>query len=197
MSRAESESPRTGAPSWDALYAIAESQAGYFTTAQAAEAGYSPQLLYKHLGAGRLRRARRGIYRLVHFPTSDREYLVDCWLWTQRAGAYSHETALSLHGLCDELPKRARLLVPESWRGRRLQVPEGLALRYGLVDEVDRGWLGPIPLTRPARTIRDLVAAHFPPERIELALVQARSRGLVTLGEFEQLGARLHRSLND
>ncbi len=197
MSRAVSESPRTGAPSWDALYAFAESQAGYFTTAQGAEAGYSPQLLYKHLRAGRMRRARRGIYRLVHFPTSDREYLVEHWLWAQRAGVYSHETALFLHDLCDKLPKRACLLVPESWRARRLRVPEGLALRYGLIDEIERGWLGPIPLTRPARTIRDLVDARFSPARIEFALAQARSRGLVTPGEFEQLGARLHRSLND
>ncbi len=191
-----SESPRTGAPNWDALYAIAESQAGYFTTAQGAEAGYSPQLLYKHLEAGRLRRARRGIYRLVHLPTTDREYLVEYWLWAQRAGVYSHETALFLHDLCDNLPKGACLMVPESWRARRLRVPEGLALRYGQVDTAEHGWLGPVPFTKPARTIRDLIDAHFPPEQIELALAEARYRGLVTQDEVEQLESRLRGSQN-
>lgn len=85
--------PETTSPSWDALYATAELQAGYFTTAQGAEAGYSPQLLYKHLEAGRIRRARRGVYRLVHFPMSDDEHLVECWLWAEQAGVFSHETA--------------------------------------------------------------------------------------------------------
>lgn len=93
--------PDAKSPSWDALYATAELQAGYFTTAQGADAGYSPQLLYKHLKAGRIRRAHRGIYRLVHFPTSDEEHLVECWLWAEQAGVFSHETALFCHDLSD------------------------------------------------------------------------------------------------
>lgn len=96
--------PDATSPSWDALYATTELQAGYFTTAQGAEAGYSPQLLYKHLEAGRIRRVRRGIYRLVHFPMSDEEHLAECWLWAEQAGVFSHETALSYHDIFDILP---------------------------------------------------------------------------------------------
>ena len=55
-------------PDWDQLYETAGSQEGHFTTKQAEDAGYSPQLLAKHLRAGRIARVRRGIYRLVHFP---------------------------------------------------------------------------------------------------------------------------------
>jgi predicted transcriptional regulator of viral defense system len=186
--------PDNTSPSWDALYATAELQAGYFTTTQGAEAGYSPQLLYKHLKAGRVRRVRRGIYRLVHFPMSDEEHLVECWLWAEQAGVFSHETALFYHDLSDVLPKQVYLTVPEAWRGRRLRVPEGLVLRYGHVAEAERTWLGPVPITKPARAIRDVIDTHLSSEHIERALAEARHRGLVGREEAAQLEARLRES---
>ena len=182
---------KTASPSWDALYATAELQAGYFTTAQGAEAGYSPQLLYKHLKAGRIRRVRRGIYRLVHFPMSDEEHLVDCWLWAEQAGVFSHETALFYHDLSDVLPNHVYLTVPEAWRGRRLRVPKGLVLRYGHVPDTERTWLGPVPLTKPARAIRDVINTHLSPEHIERAIGDARHRSLIFGDEADQLKARL------
>jgi hypothetical protein len=48
-------------PAWQALYDIAASQEGLFTTRQAAAAGYSPPLLAHHQKAGRIARVRRGI----------------------------------------------------------------------------------------------------------------------------------------
>jgi hypothetical protein len=54
----------TRKPGWNRLYECAAAQEGHFTTAQAAEAGYSPQLLAKYLGNQRAMRIRRGIYRL-------------------------------------------------------------------------------------------------------------------------------------
>ena len=86
----------TGGPDWDHLFEIAAGQAGYFTTKQAAGAGYSTHLLRKHIHAGRVARSRRGIYRLVHFPASEHEELVAAWLWSEQAGVISHQTALSL-----------------------------------------------------------------------------------------------------
>ncbi len=88
-------------PDWDGLFETAGAQEGYFTTRQAAEAGYSSQLLLKHLRAGRVVRMRRGIYRLVHFPAGEHEELVIAWLWSKLAGVVSHQTALALHGLSD------------------------------------------------------------------------------------------------
>jgi len=186
--------PETTSPSWDALYATAELQAGYFTTAQGAEAGYSPQLLYKHLKAGRIRRIRRGIYRLVHFPMSDEEELVDCWLWAEQTGVFSHETALFYHDLSDILPNHMYLTVPEAWRVRRLRVPEGLVLRYGHVPDADRTWLGPVPITKPTRAIRDVIDTQLSPEHIERAIGDARHRGLISRDEASQLEARLRES---
>ncbi|EQD81076.1 hypothetical protein B1A_00212, partial [mine drainage metagenome] len=56
-------------PTWQALYDIAAAQEGLFTTQQAAVAGYSLPLLAHHQKTGRVARIRRGIYRLVHFPS--------------------------------------------------------------------------------------------------------------------------------
>src|SRR5260221_732836 len=86
-------------PVWQALYDIAASQEGLFTTRQAVAAGYSLFLLAHHQKVGRITRIRRGIYRLVHFPFGEQEELVTAWLWTDAQGVLSHQTALSLHGL--------------------------------------------------------------------------------------------------
>src|SRR5690349_25003862 len=102
----------TRKPSWNRLYEAASELEGHFTTQQAADAGYSPQLLRKHIQAGRIVRVRRGIYRLVHFPSSVHEELVVIWLWSERQGVFSHQTALSLHGLSDVLPSKSHLTVP-------------------------------------------------------------------------------------
>ena len=161
------------------------------TTAQGAEAGYSPQLLYKHVKAGRVRRVRRGIYRLVHFPMSDEEHQVECWLWAEHTGVFSHETALFYYDLSDVLPEHVYLTVPEVWRRRRFRVPEGLVLRYGHVPEAERTWLGPVPITKPARAIRDVIDTHLSPEHIERALAEAHNRGLIGGDEVDQLEARL------
>ena len=59
-------------PDWDRLYETAAAQEGFFTTRQAADAGYSSQLLVHHAAGGRVTRVRRGIYRLVHFPVGER-----------------------------------------------------------------------------------------------------------------------------
>ena len=125
-------------PSWDRLYGTASTQSGHFTTQQAAEAGYSSQLLLKHLRAGRVVRLRRGIYRLVHFPPVDHEEMVVAWLWFDGGGVFSHQTALSLHGLSDALPKQLHLTVPAEWRRRRFRIPKGVVLHHADVAARER-----------------------------------------------------------
>src|SRR5687768_2373690 len=91
-------------PDWNRLYETAVGQEGLFTSLQAADAGYSAQLLVHHVRSGRVLRVRRGIYRIVHFPAGEHEELVAAWLWSERAGVFSHQTALALHELSDVLP---------------------------------------------------------------------------------------------
>ena len=176
-------------PNWDLLFETGSTQDGYFTTKQAAEAGYSSQLLLKHIRAGRVTRTRRSIYRLVHFPEGDHEELVVAWLWSDRAGVFSHQTALSLHGLSDVLPAQVHLTLPRAWRRRRFRVPDRVVLRYADVPPDDHAWYGAVPTTTPLRTLNDCAQEDLPPDLLRQAAQQAVRRGLVTkneLGEVEE-----------
>ena len=174
-----SPSRQTG-PDWDRLYETALAQEGHFTTQQALDAGYSSQLLVKYLNSGKIIRIRRTVYRLKHFPPGQQEDLVALWLWSDRAGVFSHETALMLHELSDVLPARAHLTVPAKWRRRRLQLPDGVVLHYADVPKRDRAWVGAVPVTSPARTLADCAADYVSPDLLSSAVTQALARGMVS-----------------
>jgi predicted transcriptional regulator of viral defense system len=166
-------------PDWSALFETASAQDGYFTTQQAAKAGYSRPLLSRHLRSERIVRVQRGIYRVVNYPPSDHESLVVVWLWTAQVGVFSHETALSLHDLSDALPAKMHITVPEVWNERRLRIPQGVILHYSEVGAVERTWFGAIPVTEPERTLLDCVAEQVMPDLLEQAHSQALRRGLL------------------
>ncbi len=179
------ETERRGGPRWSQLYETAAAQEGHFTTAQAAEAGYYPQLLTKYLNNGRIVRVRRGVYRLVHFPPGDHEDLVVIWLWSERTGVFSHETALALHQLSDALPAKAHLTLPRAWKARRLQVPSGVVLHFADLADVDRAWAGAVQLTTAARTVIDCATAWVSPEIVKQATDEGMHRGLFTAAMIE------------
>jgi len=184
-------------PSWDRLYETGAGQDGHFTTAQAAAAGYSPQLLAKHLANRRIRRVRRGVYRLVHFPAGEHEDLVVLWLWTDRVGVFSHETALALHELSDVLPAEVHMTVPESWRGRRLRTPKVVVLHYSDLPDREQVFAGDVPVTSAARTLIDCVRAELEPDLVRQALSQGLARGLYArrdVHEVERYLARFRRA---
>lgn len=178
-------------PDWDRLYAMAAAQQGMFTTKQAAEVGYSPQLLIHHTRAGKLTRLRRGIYRIVHFPTSEHEELVVSWLWSERAGVVSHQTALALHGLSDVLPARIHLTLPTAWRHRRFRVPPDVSLHHADVPRADLAWFGAVPITTPRRTLTDCANEDLSPDLLRQAARQAIRRGLVTQRELVEVARAL------
>ena len=167
-------------PDWDRLYETALAQEGHFTTQQSLDAGYSSQLLVKYLNSGKIIRVRRTVYRLKHFPPGQQEDLVAVWLWSDRAGIFSHETALMLHELSDVLPARAHLTVPAKWRRRRLQVPDGVVLHYADVPKGDRAWVGAVPVTSPARALTDCAEDYISPDLLSSAISQALARGMVS-----------------
>jgi len=178
-------------PDRDRLYEIAAAQEGLFTTQQAAEAGFSPQLLIHHLSAGTATRVRRSIYRLVHFPAGEHEELVAAWLWSEREGVLSHQTALALHHLSDVLPAQIHLTLPSAWQRRRFRVPEGVVLHHADVPKADRTWFGPVPITSVKRTLNDCARETLSPELLRQAAKQALHRGLVVRGDLAQVRAAL------
>src|SRR5882757_1280335 len=176
-------------PTWQALYDVAAAQEGLFTTKQAAAAGYSPPLLAHHQKTGRIARIRRGIYRLVHFPSGEQEELVTAWLWTDSQGVLSHQTALALYGLSDVLPPQIHLTLPLAWRQRRFRVPKGIVLHHADVPLEARAWVGAVPVTSARQTLNDCARAGLAPDVLRRAAKQALARGLATkaeLGEGEK-----------
>jgi predicted transcriptional regulator of viral defense system len=175
--------PVPSQPDWNSLYALAEGQDGQFTTAQAADAGYSPQLLNRYLKSGRVVRTTRGVYRLVHFPAAEHEDLVTIWLWSQQQGVFSHETALMLHTLSDALPSTIHLTLPSAWRHRRLRTPHPrLVLHYADVEQ--RAWSGSIPITTAARTVNDCAKAATAPDLLKQACREGLQRGLFRVDDI-------------
>lgn len=181
-------------PDWDRLYRQAESQAGHFTLSQAEACGYSSQHLQKHLTAGRISRICRSIYRLTHFPPTEHEELVVLWLWSSRDGVFSHETSLALHDLSDALPARVHMTLPESWRARRVRIPDGLVLHYEDLPDASRDWFELVPVTTPKQVLSECIEARVSPELIGQAIRQARQRGLISSRDATRLSTRMLQS---
>lgn len=183
-------------PSWQELHELAAAQSGHFTSQQAAHAGFSPQLLHKHVQSGNLERAARGIYRIARFPPSEHEDLVVVWLWSDQQGVFSHETALHLHGLSDALPARIHVTLPSS-ASRRRTVPDGVVPHYADLAEADRQWLGPVPITRPARTIRDIATAHGDATLLAQAIDEGIRADLFAFADVAGAGRYVAESMGD
>lgn len=165
-------------PDWSSLYERALPQAGYFRNVDAAAAGFSKQLLHKHVVSGRIEHAMRGVYRLAHFPPGDQDELVALWLWSDEVGVFSHETALALYQLSDALPSRVYMTVPRAW-ARRSTVPPLVVFHRADLPESDRTWIGQVPVTTLGRTLRDSVDAGVDPDLIAQAIAEATARKLI------------------
>jgi predicted transcriptional regulator of viral defense system len=164
------------------LYRVAESQAGYFTARQAAEAGMGRSTLAHHAGGdGRFERVGRGVYRLRQFPSSQYEHIVAGWLSLGDAeGVVSHASALELHDLSDVIADVVHVTVPRSRRWRRQRAGMRLHLVSRPLRPDERQWVMGLPVTIVERTIADYTQDGGQPEQVEVAVVQAISRRLTT-----------------
>lgn len=177
-------------PDWTTLRLVAAGQAGFFTAAQAAETGFSQQLLSMHTTRGRFQRPLRGIYRFADFSRIERpltpveraqDDLVVAWLWSGSRGVVSHESALLLHDLSDAFPARIHITLPTEDTSRRREVPPSFILHFADLATSDQVWMGPIPVTTPARTVLDVAAGHGDADLIQQAIDQGIRRGAFRL----------------
>ena len=85
------------------------------------------------------------------------------------------------------MPAKVHVTLPEAWRRRRLRVPKGVVLHFADVAKTDRAWVGSIPVTAPARTLRDCAIGGVSPETMRKAIRDAVTRGLVARSELAAL----------
>ncbi len=179
----------TEQPDIRGLEADAYQQSGYFSSDQARTHGVSRQLLSHHVKQGRLERVRRGLYRVRGFPSSQHDDIRERWMAVGPEKAMvSHESALALLELSDNVPDEVHVLVPRRHRG--LRRPPGVVIHTRPDDEkVATVWREGMPVTSPARTLVD-VADDLQPEQAAMATRQALSRGMLTRKQLEQEAAR-------
>ena len=115
----------------------------------------------------------RGIYRFGRLASAEHEELVVIWLWSKKRAVFSHETALELNELSDAFPASVHLTLPTS-ASRRRMCPPGAILHYADIPDADWKWIGPIPVTTPARTVLDVAHADGDP----LLVIQAIDQGI-------------------
>ena len=179
-------------PNHDQLYQIAETQAGYFTAAQARVAGFSPALLSYHVRADLFERIRPGIYRLNRFPASPHEDLFIAWLRVGPCAVISHDSALALYDLSDLLPNEIHVIVPRTVSRRH----PGLRLHTNRLEPGDVTYYDGLPVTTVSRTIVDMAASGLSEELVWQAAAEALRRGLTTRDQLRtkasQRGGRVH-----
>lgn len=184
-------------PDYDQLYNIAENQGGYFTSAQAREAGFSWERLSNTVKTGRFKRVSRGVYRLTHFPGGRYEDLFVAWLRTGPDSVISYDSALSVYDLTDVLPHEIHVIIPRTASRRR----KGIRLHTNLLNEGDVTNREDLPITTVVRTLADVSAAGLASEQVKLGIQQAIQRGMVTMkmlwDQAEKRGGRFKKILTE
>ena len=184
------------------LYAIAETQQGYFTAGQAVACGYPTSNHVYHLRTGAWKRDYRGIYRLARFPVAEDAQYAMWSLWSRNRqgspqGVYSHQTALALFDLSDLMPRCLYMTVPPGFR-RNAPVPDVLVLHRERLAPSEIEARSGYRVTRPLRAVTDLIKeAAVSADYLRQALQQALERGLITSMDLEKhpLRERLNKLL--
>lgn len=187
-------------PDRQALFDLASEQYGYFTADQAAQCGYSRQMLTYHVSRGTFQRAHWGVYRFRDYPSSPREEVAAAWLAVGKDTAVvSHESALDLWDLSDVVPDVVHLTVPRARRSLTRRPPPGV-----VVHTTTRPWENGevrsnegIRVTSPERTILDAAEAGTQPEQIEMAVAQALRRGWIDVARLRSKARARERRVAD
>lgn len=180
-------------PDFDSLFRLAEAQAGFFTTEQAASAGFSRALLTHHTRPdGRFERTRPGLYRLRLFPTSPVDQFFAAWLTVDPASAViSHDSALELYELGTVMPAKIHVTIPREKRWKRAPPDVELHTTTRLEQQDVQRWRG-LPVTTVERTLADVISSGLDANEVASAVTGALSRGLTT--ESSLLENAQHRS---
>jgi hypothetical protein len=173
------------------LTAIAGSQSGYFSAAQARGAGYSYQAQKQNSDRGNWVKVSRGLFRLPGWPSGRHEDLVRLSLWSRGRAVVSHESALSVHDLGVVNPARIHLTVP---RGFRQRPPAGVVLHHGALPKGDVRDQEGFRVTTPLRSLLDAAAGDLDLDLLAGAIEDALDQGVLTrsrlLARAEELGPK-------
>ncbi|NES13372.1 MULTISPECIES: type IV toxin-antitoxin system AbiEi family antitoxin domain-containing protein [Micromonospora] len=169
------------------LFRLAARQHGYFTAAQAVEAGYSHQAQKYHADCGNWVRVDRGVFRMPDWPAHQFDHLVRWALWTGGAGVVSHATALSVHDLGDVDPAVVHLSVPTRFR----RSAPGIVLHRPLPPDQHIEDREGFRVTTPSRALAECAQTKIEQQWLDGAVAEALGRGLTTPRRLRATAAEL------
>lgn len=189
------------------LWQVAGGQRGFFTAAQAKEAGYSYQAQRHHIKRLNWLPVDRAIYRFREFddlPATEDDHLVRWSLWSKGRAVVSHATALAVHNLGTANPTQIHLTVPPGFR----QKDNAVILHRAQLELAEVEQHAGYRITTPVRAIAESAAARIDSDDLASAVTEAMQRGLATqrqllytaqrLGPRAELGIeRALRSMNE
>lgn len=160
----------------DRLWRVASRQRGYFTAAQALQAGYSYQAQQFHKQRGNWTRIDRGIYRFREYldlPSHDTDHFVRWSLWSRGRAVVSHTSALAVHDLGIANPAEIHLTVPPGFR----QNDSAVVLHRGELSDQDIEQHEGFRVTNPLQAVAETAASAADQDVIDSAVAELLSRG--------------------
>lgn len=173
------------------LFEIADRQQGFFTSRQAQECGISRSHFHRKILSGEWVKELRGIYRLAHYPATDRPELVLWTLWSRDKkdhpqGVWSHDTALNIHDLSDNMPSKMHMTVPPRFR-KQIAIPKVIKLYFATLSKNDIEICQGYRVTTPLRTLLDVIAeGKISPDLIAQAIRDGLRKGTLLLRDVSQ-----------
>lgn len=166
------------------VHRLAGRQLALITRRQALVVGMTARQLNARVAAGLFVAVHRGVYRVAAAPTTPEQALLAACLAAGASAVASHRSAAVLWSFRGLAWPRPEITVA----GNGKPIVSGVVVHRSRLDRADVGRRGPIPVTRPARTLLDLAGVE--PELVEGALDDALVRGLTTLGSVDRMLAR-------
>jgi predicted transcriptional regulator of viral defense system len=157
------------------FYELATAHGGYFTTAEASQAGIGYRKLSYHVASGALKRVIHGVYRLIDYPASPHGDMIAVALWAGPGSVISHESALVVYGLASAMPAAIHLTAPASFQGRR----EGVRIHHEELGHDERRLWDDVPVTTVERTLIDITRSSDR-SLVRDAVTESLERGLTT-----------------
>lgn len=175
----------------DRLWHVASRQRGYFTAAQALQAGYSYQAQQFHRQRGNWTQIDRGIYRFREYldlPSQETDHFVRWSLWSRGRAVVSHTSALAVHDLGIANPAEIHLTVPSSFR----QKDSAVVLHRSELANKDVEQHEGFRVTTPLRAVVETSASGADQDVIDSAVAELLGRGAASrrllLHAAQQLG---------
>ena len=165
------------------LFEMASLQQGYFTAKQALSAGFSYRMQSRYKQSGQWLEIDRGVFRLAQFPNSPDEDYVRWSLWSRnRKGepqaVFSHDSALSTHGLSDIMPSKIHFTVSS---GFRKKTPKGCVIHKGKISPDEKEQREGFFVTKPLRTIIDSAESNLSSDYLQQAIKEACDKGMLQI----------------